>query len=142
LSPDAAHSVGREETLFRGMQRDADGSPVVGESARKLGARQAIDIEIDQDSMVQPGFGGMSVSPGSPENLPRHRRPPEWGGTGLDPVWAISSAELDGKLVYRPDPDQPEVHGFIEPTAPTRFADYQQALAETRLSWRAMEAPE
>jgi hypothetical protein len=128
--------------LFRAMQQDPDGSAVVGESARKLGARQAIDIEPGPESVVQPASGGMSVSPGSPENLPRHRRPPEWGGTGLDGVWAISSAELGELLVYRPDPAQPDVHGFIEPAAPMKFAEYQQALAETRSGWRLVEGPQ
>ena len=72
--------------LFRGMREDVDGRPLVVESARGLGARNPIDIEPDRDESVRPGAGGMSVSPGSPANLPRHRRPPSWGGTGLDDV--------------------------------------------------------
>jgi len=134
LSPGMADSGGGE-TLFRGMQRDVDGGPVAGESARKLGARHGIDIEPDEDSLVQPASGGMSVSPGSPANLPRHRRPPEWGGSGLDSLWAISSSKLGERLVYRPDPDQPEVHGFIEPSEGMTFAEYQAALAGTRSDW-------
>jgi len=124
------------ELLFRGMQQDPDGFPVVGESARRLGARREIDIEVGEDDRVQPTSGGMSVSPGSPTNLPRHRRPPEWGGTGLDPVWEISSPQLGPSLVYRPDPAQPETHGFIEPQRSMTFAEYQNALAETRHHWR------
>jgi hypothetical protein len=93
---------------FRGMREDVDGWPLVAESARGLGARNPIDIEPDGDESVRPGAGGMSVSPDSPANLPRHRRPPSWGGTGLDDVWAISVSELGEKLVYRPDPDRPE----------------------------------
>lgn len=124
------------------MQAHVDGSPVIGESARTLGARQGIDIESREGMLVQPVSGGMSVSPGSAENLPRHRRPPEWGGTGLDPVWAISSSELDIQLVYRPDPDRPHVHGFIEPASPMTFAEYQAALAETRPRWNLVEGPE
>jgi hypothetical protein len=124
------------------MRLDPDGGPALGESARKLGVRQAIDIEPDPESVVQPASGGMSVSPGSPENLPRHRRPPGWGGTGLDRVWAIFSSELGEKLVYRPDPAQPDIHGFIEPVAPMKFDEYQQALGETRSGWRLVEGPE
>jgi hypothetical protein len=121
------------------MQRDDDGYPVVGESARRLGVRPEIDVEPDADSIVQPVRGGMSVSPGHPENLPRHRKPPEWGGTGLDQVWEISEEELGDRLVYRPDPDQPDVHGFIEPNRPMTFAEYQDALAGTRLKWRLVQ---
>lgn len=124
------------------MQRADDGHPVVGESARRLGARPEIDIELDTDSHVQSASGGMSVSPGHPENLPRHRKPPAWGGTGLDQVWEISEDELGDGLVYRPDPDQPSVHGFIEPAQPMSFAEYQDALAETRLRWRLAEPPD
>jgi hypothetical protein len=122
--------------LFRGMRVDVDGRPLVAESARGLGARNPIDIELDGDERVRPGVGGMSVSPDSPANLPRHRRPPSWGGTGLDDVWAISVSELGEKLTYRPDPDQPETHGFIEPGETMTLADYQAALTGTRPRWR------
>ena len=135
LSPDTADSGGEGELLFRGMRQDSDGAPVVGESPRKLGARNPIDIEPDEGGLVRPGSGGMSVSPGSAANLPRHRRPPEWGGSGLDSVWAISSSKLGEKLVYRPDPDQAEVHGFIEPSEAMTFVEYQAALAATRSDW-------
>jgi hypothetical protein len=138
LTPDTA---GIGEALFRGMQQATDGGPVVGESARRLGARQGIDVEVDQGSMVHPVSGGMSVSPGSPESLPRHRKPPEWGGTGLDPVWEVSSDELGPRLLYRPDPARPDTHGFIEPSGPVKFAEYQDALAETRPKWRLVERP-
>lgn len=118
------------------MQRDDGGMPVVGESARRLGVRPEIDIEPDTESLVQPASGGMSVSPGHPRNLPRHRKPPEWGGTGLDQVWEISEGELGDDLVYRPDPDRPDIHGFVEPARPMTFAEYQGALAGTRLMWQ------
>ena len=124
------------------MQRDDNGGPVVGESARRLGARPEIDIEPDAESLVQPASGGMSVSPGHPGNLPRHRKPPEWGGTGLDRVWEIPEEELGDGLVYRPDPDRPDIHGFVEPAWPMTFAEYQGALAETQLKWRLVEPPD
>ncbi len=126
--------------LFRGMRVDVDGRPLAAESARGLGARNPIDIEPDGDGLVRPGAGGVSVSPGSPANLPRHRRPPSWGGTGLDDVWAISVSELGEKLVCRPDPNQPEAHGFIEPGETMTLADYQMALAGTRPRWRPAPA--
>jgi len=122
--------------LFRGMREDVDGRPLVAESARGLGARNPIDIEPGGDERVRPGVGGMSVSPNSAANLPRHRRPSSWGGTGLDDVWVISVSELGEKLVYRPDPDQPEAHGFIEPGETMTLADYQAAPTGTRPRWR------
>jgi hypothetical protein len=110
--------------LFRGMREDVDGWPLVAESAPGLGARNPVDIEPDGDGLVGPGVGGVSVSPDSPEKLPRHRRPPSWGGTGLDDVWAISVSEHGEKLIFSPDPDQPETHGFIEPGEMMTLADY------------------
>jgi hypothetical protein len=77
----------------------------------------------------------MSVSPREPQNLPRHRRPPEHGGTGDDPVWVLEESDLPAALVYRPDPDDPR-HGFIEPARMMPFEDYEQLLNETRSRWR------
>jgi hypothetical protein len=124
-----------EEPLYRAMTEE-DGAPALGASARKLGARLDIDIEPDGAGLVHPDAGGMSVSPESPRNLPRHRRPPEWGGNGADPVWEISSQSLGPELTYRADPDLPDEHGFIEPIEPMSFDEYQDALAATRNDWR------
>lgn len=44
-----------------------------------------------------------------------HRRPPEFGGTGKDPVWAISTDNLGPDLVYVPDSS---THGTIKPNRP------------------------
>jgi hypothetical protein len=41
------------------------------------------------------------VAPYSPEHLPDHRRPPEYGGTGKDPAWEISVVDLGNDLIYR-----------------------------------------
>lgn len=86
--------------------------------------------------MVQPGAGGLSVSPESPYHLPAHRRPPAFGGTGLDPVWALRIAALPVTLTYRPDPAIPLHHGFIEPATPMALAMYQRELAATRELWQ------
>lgn len=64
------------------------------------------------------------------------------GGTGLDQVWEILDEELGSGLVYRPDPVQPDVHGFIEPERPMTFAEYQDAIVETRSRWRLVEPPD
>lgn len=131
--------AGTGEALFRGMQRDSDGEAVVGESARSLGARREIDIELNEEAFVTSEAGGMSVSPGGPENLPRHRRPPEWGGTGLDPIWRILTSDLGDDLLYRPDPLDPDSHGFIEPARAMAFDEYQALLVQTRSKWQLVE---
>jgi hypothetical protein len=79
---------------------------------------------------------GMSVAPDSPENFPAHRRPPEHGGTGKDPIWELDVTELGDELVYREDPLMPGVHGFVEPVSTTTFAAYESALIATRRAWR------
>ena len=76
------------------------------------------EIPVGPDGLVHPGTGGMSVSPYDPGNLPEHRRPPEFGGTGRDPVWEHHSDQLGPDLQYRPDPHNPGGHGFVEPSHP------------------------
>jgi hypothetical protein len=81
------------------------------------------------------------VSPDDPMNLPYIRRPPELQGTGRDPVWAITDAELGPDLCYRPDPSSP-THGFVEAARPMTLAEYQRALARTQALWKkAVPAP-
>jgi hypothetical protein len=79
-----------------------------------------------------------SVSPPPPENLPPYRRPPEFGGTSKDSIWELETDELPEKLVYRPDPDDPDGHGFIEPSREMSFQEYQQAIHSTRELWTSM----
>ncbi|MCM1236256.1 MAG: hypothetical protein NC489_39755 [Ruminococcus flavefaciens] len=52
--------------------------------------------------MVHPKTGGMSVS-SSPKDLPPHRKPPEFGGTGKDPVWKMNTSDLGPDLDYVPN---------------------------------------
>jgi hypothetical protein len=123
------------KTLYRGMQETPEGEPAVGPSARTLGARPHVDIPVDPSGSVYPGTGGMSVAPDTPSNLPRHRRPPEHGGTGKAPLWSIQERNLGVHLRYVADTVLVPTHGVIEPTIPMPFAAYQQALAETAPYW-------
>lgn len=127
--------------LFRSMQSAEDGLPLLDASSRTLGARPQVDIPIDDSGMVQPGTGGMSVSPDDPRNLPPHRRPPGFGGTGLDQVFTIREADLGSDLVYRADPANPSRHGFIEPMRPMTFQRYQVAIWATRTAWSTVRQP-
>jgi hypothetical protein len=115
------------------MRVDPDGWPATGPGKRLLGAVPGIDI-IPEDEMVYPGTEGMSVAPNDPANLPEHRRPPEFGGTGRDPVWGIDSEGLPTDLNYAPD-ELDVKHGFVEPATVMTFDGYQDALAETRELW-------
>jgi RHS repeat-associated protein len=72
-------ATSESQTLYRGMRTGADAAPETGPTARTLGARPNTDIPVNSDGTVQPGTGGMSVSPNSPSNLPPFRRPPEFG---------------------------------------------------------------
>jgi hypothetical protein len=126
--------------LFRGMKEGAGGLAELGESSRGLGVRPGIDVPARAPSdIVRPGDGGLSVSPEDPLNLPYIRRPPEFQGTGRDPVWTITDAELGPDLGYRPDPDSP-THGFVEVARPMTLAEYQLALARVQSSWKKVAA--
>jgi hypothetical protein len=118
------------------MRKEAHGAPEVGPTGRTLGARPGTDIKPDKSGMVKPETGGMSASPGSPYNLPEHRRPPKFGGTGKDPVFCIGKCDLGPDLRFRPDPKNPTGHGFIEPARPMSIDEYQRALEATRGLWK------
>ncbi len=108
--------------VIRAMRADADGLPLVGKTARYLAVRPDGDIPVDRDGFVEPGTEGMSVSPPSVTTLPLLRLPREYGGEGKGPVFVIETDELPGELRYRPDPRNPEGHGFVEPASATPTA--------------------
>lgn len=127
------------EILFRAMTPDDDGGPQLDASARTLGARPLIDVLGDTTDPVDPGTGGMSASVGGPERLPVHRRPSGFGGSGMDPVFAIDAADLGPDLGVRADPNGPLGHGFVEPVRRMPFNDYQRALWATRPRWQQVD---
>lgn len=113
---------------------ETGGRPRAAADARSLGAR-ARDITIGRYGGVGRGREGMSVSPMPPENLPHHRRPDRFGGSGKDPVWVLDTEDLPDDLVYAYDSLKPQTHGFISPAYHMSFEHYQQALAETSGLW-------
>src|SRR5207249_2273330 len=120
----------------RGMKENAQGLPEIGESSRSLGVRPGFDVPaINAGDLVQPGQGGMSVSPDDPLSLPYFRRPLELGGTSKDPVWRITDAQLGSDLYYRLDPTSAG-HGFVEASRSMTLAEYQRALAQTQRLWQ------
>jgi hypothetical protein len=118
------------------MKETHAGLPEVGESARALGVRPGIDVPATNlHDLVNPGEGGLSVSPDDPLNLPTFRRPPNFQGTGKDPLWSIRDADLRPDLRYRPDPNKAG-HGFVEVARPMTLREYQLAVARTQQLWR------
>lgn len=124
-----------QRTLYRAMTPEIDAKPRLDASARTLGARPLIDVPGDAGDVVDPATGGMSIAIGDPHNLPEHRRPPEFGGSGVDPVFAIETLDLAPDLALRKDPDGPSGHGFVEPVRRMMFNDYQEAIWATRPKW-------
>ncbi len=126
--------------LLRAMTAGEGGRlGIVENPARTLGVRvggRRADIVVAASGLVLPETGGMSVSPPPPDNLLEHRRPPEYGGIGKDPIWELQSDALPPELTYRPDPSKPRSHGFVEPAWPMLLDDYLDALRSTRGLWR------
>ena len=100
-----------------------------------LGVRPGVDGEVSPEGHVRPRGGGLSVAVGSPRNLPRHRRPPEHGGIGADPVWAIETGDLTDDLDLRRHPGRSDSHALVEPSRPMPLDEFQNALAVTRSFW-------
>jgi len=126
--------------IFRGMKDDG-GKPKIEPSARGLGARPGTgprtDIPVDSNGMVHPDTGGISASP-TPDDLPKHRKPPEFGGTGKDPVWKIDTDELGDNLKYVPDKPG---HGTIQPSKSMTLDEYQKALANLQDKFKKVPCP-
>ncbi len=123
------------KTLYRAMREAPEGRPASGPTGRTLGVRPHIDIPVDSSDRVHPGTGGMSVAPDAPTNLPRHRRPPEHGGTGKDPVWGMQEGDLGPHLRYVSDDVLTPTHGVVEPVVPMAYEAYQRVLEGTAPYW-------
>jgi len=80
----------------------------------------------------------MKGAPPPATNLARHRLPRELGGTSRDPVFELDTDELPEELIYRPDPENPRGHGFVEPSRRMSFEEYQQTIYGTRTLWHRL----
>jgi hypothetical protein len=123
------------------MKSGSDGLPQLGRSARMLGIRTANemtkgeepDVTVKEpDEIIQPGTGGMSISPDSATNLPPFRRPASLGGRGKDIVWVIDVTDLGQDLQFRQDS---ATHGLIEPAREMTLLEFEQAIETTRSKW-------
>ena len=132
-----------------------NGKPKIGRSARLLGVRHGIDIDIEQmptGYLNEQGYllaeserefrgelvavavrntKGMSVSL-SIESLPAFRRPTKFSGTGKDSLWQIDDRKIIGDL--QAVQDSP-THVSILPRATMSLERYEAALANTKNDW-------
>ncbi len=140
---------------YRGMAEQSD-KPKIGRSARLLGVRPTIDINIEQMQMGclnEQGYllpesqsklhsdlvmvairdtKGMSVSL-SIEGLPTFRKPTKFGGMGKDPLWQIDDSHIKGDL--QAVQDSP-THVSIMPRVTMALEKYESALANTQQYWQ------
>lgn len=131
------------------MKSDDSGKPAVGvTSGRVLGARPCINADelapgtdiLVRMEWVRAQDGGMSVCPDDPSRMNLTRRP-VWinGGRSPDPLWSITEDQLGEQLMYVPDPNNPNGHGYVAPSRDMSFDEYQRALESTRDSWQRVD---
>ncbi|WP_427160971.1 hypothetical protein ACQFX9_04945 [Aliinostoc sp. HNIBRCY26] len=143
---------------YRGMA-EQNGKPKIGRSARLLGVRPGIDINVEQmpvGYLNEQGYllaeserefrgelvtvairdtKGMSVSL-SIEGLPAFRKPAKFGGTGKDPLWQIDDSMITGDL--QAIQDSP-THVSILPKVTMSLERYELALANTQNHWERID---
>ncbi|AFY48767.1 hypothetical protein Nos7524_2955 [Nostoc sp. PCC 7524] len=143
---------------YRGMA-EQKGKPKIGRSARLLGVRPGIDINIEQmpvGYLDEQGYllaeserkfqgelvtvairdtKGMSVSL-SIEALPAFRKPAKFGGTGKDPLWQVDDSNITGDL--QAIQDSP-THISILPRVTMLLEKYELALANTQNHWKRID---
>lgn len=144
-----------EKLYYRGMAEE-NGKPKVGRSARLLGVRPGIDIDIEQmprDWLDEQGYlrpeverissgeliavavrntKGMSTSL-SIESLPAFRRPVTFGGIGRDLLWQIEDSKIIRDLEAVQDS---ATHVSIMPRTTMLLEKYEAALANTQDDWK------
>jgi hypothetical protein len=135
---------------------EENGKPRVGRSARLLGVRLGIDVdvaEVPRDWLDGQGYlrpeaerqstgelvnvvlrntKGMSTSL-SIESLPAFRRPATFGGMGRDPLWQIDDSCITGNLEAVQDS---ATHVSIMPRVTMLLEKYEAALANTQSNWQ------
>ncbi|MGB3295537.1 MAG: hypothetical protein WBB01_21345 [Phormidesmis sp.] len=141
------------QLYYRGMA-EKNGKPKLGRSARLLGIRPGVDIDVtympqsrlakeeglypdlEEDSgelleVVIRNLKGMSTSL-SIEGLPPFRKPAAFGGIGKDPLWKIDSDCITGDLEAVQDS---ATHVSIMPRVTMLLNRYEAALAATQDYW-------
>jgi hypothetical protein len=141
--------------LYYRCMAEQNGKPKVGRSARLLGVRPSIDINVEQipagyldkqgylladsEREIRGEFvtvairdhKGMSVSL-SIDGLPDFRKPTKFGGTGKDTLWQIDDSYITEDLEAIQDS---ATHVSILPRTTMSLAKYEAALANTQNYW-------
>ena len=130
------------------MRADADGRPLVDDTANGLGVRLGPDIGVDAKGQVVLDGCGMSVAPNW-RLLPHHRRPERLdklcpGSLGKNNLrcfaWGdgnFQNGELTDDLAL--EVDSPK-HGNVVPRASVSLQEYREHLANTRNAWEIDES--
>lgn len=135
---------------------EENGRPKLGRSARLLGVRLGVDVDIEKipsDWLDDQGYlrveaerkstgdlvtvvlrntKGMSTSL-SIESLPTFRRPTAFGEMGRDPLWQIEDYQISGDLEAVQDS---ATHVSIMPRVTMLLEKYETALANTQNDWK------
>jgi hypothetical protein len=133
-----------------------NGKPKVGRSARLLGVRPGIDVDVvkmPRNCLDDQGYlrsqaarestgelvvvamrstRGMSTAL-SIESLPAFRKPASFGGMGRDPLWQIEDSQISGDLEAVQDS---ATHVSIMPRVSMLLERYEAALANTQNDWQ------
>jgi Protein of unknown function (DUF1557). len=109
---------------YRRMKQNSDGTPILGDGMDKLGVRPK-DIPVDHNGFVHPNTGGVSTSP-NPNFLPTMK------GKNMHD---FKLDELPEGTKYRPDPQRPNEHGFIEPVAPMKIEVFKSIISGSQGGW-------
>jgi hypothetical protein len=134
---------------------EENGKPKIGRSARLLGVRPGVDVDIermprgwlDDQGYLQldaerkstgklvavavRSTKGMSTSL-SVESLPAFRKPAAFGGVGRDHVWQIEDDKISGDLEAVQDS---ATHVSIMPRITMLLDKYETSLANTQNDW-------
>lgn len=127
--------------VFRIMKKDAQGKPVIGQTATSLGIRLR-DIDMDVDGKVICNDKGMSVRPVW-QDSPLRLIPKRLGGRGGDNTHCfrrgdgpfVQSACGEGLELF---PDSP-THGVVRPVQTILLASYEAHLHATQQEWEIDE---
>ena len=93
--------------------------------AEKINSGNRVDVAIKNHK-------GMSAFL-SIEALPTFRKPPEFGGTGKDPLWQIDDSRISGNIEIVQDSP---THVSIRPRQTMPLELYETALANTQKDWQ------
>lgn len=130
--------------LYRDMEEDDDGFPVIGFNSKRLGVRIkdvtvgsgcVFDIVPDHNGDVHPGTEGLSVTPPCiQKNINQTFLQRIFAKKTV--LWEIDEDELISRdLKFRLDP-QNSKHGYIEPANKMAAIDFSSRIIQTRELWR------